>query len=111
MNLPFGLLHDYTDQGPLWDPTLSAYYYTYDASTQKFGSYDDTTPVNWLYYIGHWGDKQYPNSDPRQHTILGISALAQFQDGPTGPEDKYLNRTNVCPPDGVLCIVRPILGP
>lgn len=40
LNLPEGPIEDYTDNGPLWDPTLSAYYYTYDATTQTFAAYD-----------------------------------------------------------------------
>lgn len=48
---------DYTDKGPLWDPTLSAYYYSYDESTEKFTAYNDSTPVNWLYFLGAWGDE------------------------------------------------------
>lgn len=42
LNLPDGLILDYTDEGPLWDPTLSAYYYSYDAATQEFTAYDNT---------------------------------------------------------------------
>lgn len=57
VNLPNGLVVDYTDQGPLWDPVLSAYFYTYDTTTLEFAAYDDSTPVNWLYYIGQWGDE------------------------------------------------------
>jgi hypothetical protein len=95
----------------MWDPTLSAYYYSYDAASNKFSAYDNSTPVNWLYFTGHWGDEQYPDSDPRQETILGIDGLSKYVSGPTGPLDKQLNRTEVCPDNGNICIVRPILGP
>lgn len=40
-NLADVLLEDHCDTGPMWDPTLSAYYYTYNASTQAFAAYDD----------------------------------------------------------------------
>ena len=103
--------NDYTNKGPLWDPTLSAYYYSYDPSSQAFSAYDSSTPVNWLNYVGQWGDQQYPNSDPRQTTVLGISGTQKYQNGPTGPEDKDLNRSNVCPDNGYPCIVRTVLGP
>jgi hypothetical protein len=89
----------------------SAYFYSYSADTQLFTPYDDSTPVNWLYYLGKWGDDQYPASDPRQKGILGIDGLWKYVGGPTGPVDKDLNRTEVCPGNGNLCIVRPILGP
>ena len=111
VNLPNGPVEDYTDKGPFWDPTLSAYFFSYDASTEKFTAYDSSTPVNWLYYLGQWGDKQYPDSDPRQEDVLNIPGLYKYTNGPTGPEDKQLNRTNVCPDNGDICIVRPVLGP
>ncbi|KAK3674348.1 hypothetical protein LTR78_005817 [Recurvomyces mirabilis] len=111
VNLPEGPVEDHTDKGSMWDPTLSAYYYSYNAGSNTFAAYDSSTPVNWLYFNGHWGDQQYPNSDPRQTTIFGISGTQKYQGGPTGPEDKQLNRTNVCPDNGDTCIVRTILGP
>ena len=40
LNLPEGLVEDFTDQGPTWDPTLAAYYYTYDADSKTFAAYD-----------------------------------------------------------------------
>lgn len=111
INLPYGPLLDYTDHGPFWDPVKSAYFYSYDAASQRFTAYDTSTPVNWLYYLGKWGDEQYPDDDPRQQSILGIDGLYKYGSGPTGPIDKQLNRTDVCPDNGNLCIVRTILVP
>ena len=71
---------------------LSAYFYTYDERSEQFGTYDDSTPVNWLYFVGQWGDDQYPDSDPRQSCIAGIDGLCKYTAGPTGPYDKDLNR-------------------
>ena len=112
VNLPdVGVLTDYTDQGTLWDPLASAYFYSYDASAKTYTAYDSSYPTAWLQYLGKWGDAQYPNSDPRQREILGISATAKFSGGPTGPEDKQLNRTEVCPvAKGYVCDVRTELG-
>ena len=112
VNLPFkGLINDYTDKGTLWDPTLSAYYYAFDANTNTYTADDPSFPTQWLSFVGQWGDQQYPNSDLRQHEIIpGVSATARYTSGPTGPEDKQLNRTQVCP-TGEACIVRPILTP
>ena len=111
LNLPNGLLDDYTDQGKLWDPTLSAYSYSYDVTTNTYTPYDPSYPVNWLHFVGEWGDQQYPTSDPRQKEILGIALTAKYVGGPTGPEDKQLNRTQVCPSNGDACIVSPVLRP
>ena len=110
-NLPVGPVEDHTDQGKLWDPTLNAYYYSYNVNTNTYTPYDSSYPTSWLYFLGKWGDQQYPFSDPRQKRILGISATAKFVGGPTGPQDKQLNRTLVCPSNGLLCVVSPVLRP
>jgi hypothetical protein len=111
IDLPDGPVEDYTNKGAFWDPAKSAYWYSYNANSQQFTAYDASTPVNWLYFLGRWGDKQYPNSDPRQQTIFNIPGSQKYANGPTGPEDKQLNRTHVCPDNGNLCIVRSILTP
>ncbi|KAL8732295.1 MAG: hypothetical protein Q9166_002867 [cf. Caloplaca sp. 2 TL-2023] len=112
VNLPGkGLLTDYTDQGTLWDPLRSAYYYSYDANAYSFTAYNASHPTGWFRYIGKWGDQEYPDSDPRQHKILGIDATARFTSGPTGPRDKQLNRTDACPVvKGYVCDVRTEIG-
>ncbi|KAI4237408.1 MAG: hypothetical protein L6R40_005900 [Gallowayella cf. fulva] len=78
LNLPAGPIEDRCDQGTLWDPILSAYFYKYDAASDAFSAYDGTSPTNWLQYLGKWGDQQYPDSDPRQKKVLGISATANL---------------------------------
>lgn len=112
LNLPgIGLLTDYTDQGTLWDPLQGAYFYSFDANANTYTAFDPSYPTAWLQFVGEWGDQQYPNSDPRQHEIIpDVSATARFTSGPTGPEDKQLNRTEVCPTaSGYVCDVRDIL--
>lgn len=113
LNLPRGFLIDTCGRGTLWDPVQSAYFYSYDANTKAFTAYDGTSPTDWLSYIGRWGDKQYPNSDKRQREFIpGVSATAKFTSGPTGPEDKQLNRTNVCIEfNNLACFVSPVLRP
>ena len=112
LEIPEGPLEDTTDQGMLWDPLLSAYFYTYKADTKTFTGYDSSYPVAWLKFVGRWGDQQYPDSDPRQDKIFGIDASAKFVSGPTGPEDKQLNRSNVClERENTVCIVRRKLIP
>lgn len=104
-NLPVGLIEDHCDEGTLWDPTLAAFAYSFDQSSNIFSSFDTGVPVNWLYFKGHWGDAQLPDSAPGQVDVVG---QRKYVAGPTGPADKALNRSAVCPSaDG--CIVRPIL--
>lgn len=112
LNLVVGPLEDYCDQGTLWDPVLNAYFYKYDANANSYTAYDPGYPTAWLQFLGQWGDQQYPNSDPRQQEIFGIPQSAKYVGGPTGPEDKQLNRTNVCPASSqVECFVSPFLRP
>jgi hypothetical protein len=107
-NLPLGPLQDYTSQGTLWDPTLSSYFYTFNGTTNTFTNADGKSPVGAMYFKGKWGDQQYPMSDKRQKDFFGFK---KFTSGPTGPWDKQLNRTKVCPSNGILCIVRGQLAP
>ncbi|KAF2192600.1 hypothetical protein K469DRAFT_314988 [Zopfia rhizophila CBS 207.26] len=109
-NLPGGVLEDYTNEGTLWDPLKSAYFYSFSAGENKFTPYDSSgaTPVNYLYFKGRWGDQEYPTSDKRQVKLFG---QAKYSSGPTGPSDKQLNRSKVCPDNGKDCILRTILVP
>jgi len=108
LNLPGGVLEDYTDRGVMWDPLLSANFYKFDAGNSAFSAYDGQAPTAWLNFKGRWGDEEYPESDPRQVKLFG---QAKFSGGPTGPVDKQLNREKICPDNGQLCILRSILVP
>jgi hypothetical protein len=105
VNLPGGPLEDHCDEGTLWDPTLAAYGYSYANTSNTFTAYSGSASPNWLYFEGHWGDAQLPDSTPGQVDIFGQQ---KYVAGPTGPIDKVLYRTAVCP-DANNCIVRPIL--
>jgi hypothetical protein len=107
LNLPGGVLEDHTERGTYWDPILSSYYYTFDANANSFTAVNGE-PTGWLGFKGRWGDQEYPESDKRQVKLFG---QAKYASGPTGPADKQLNRTNVCPDNGVTCILRTILVP
>ncbi|CEJ57150.1 hypothetical protein PMG11_05855 [Penicillium brasilianum] len=98
LNLPTGFLLDYTDRGPLWDPTLNAYAYTYDPTTGIFTPSSPDTPVAWLEFNGRWGDDQPPG----EPTIFGE---AKYVAGPDGPKFKTLDRKYVCP--STPCVVLP----
>ncbi|KAF1983834.1 hypothetical protein K402DRAFT_396309 [Aulographum hederae CBS 113979] len=103
--LPDGIfLIDYTDEGPVWDPTLNAWYYSYDNASKVFTPYEEGTPTAFLKFVGKWGDQQYPDDDPRQYVLFG---QAKYSGGPIGPEDKDLGREKVCPDNGNDCIIRP----
>jgi hypothetical protein len=108
LNLPAGFLQDYTSKGMLWDPTLSSYFYNYHAENHSFESINGA-PLGAMYYRGKWGDEQYPDEDPRQPAPF--FGFRKFVSGPTGPWTKQLNRTKICPDNGILCIVRDSLVP
>jgi hypothetical protein len=109
------LVNDTTSAGPLWDPTLSAYFYSYTPFSDEnengtFVGSEGTTPVGWLNFEGRWGDEQYPDSDPRQVNYLNASTAWEWETGPTGPLDKDLNRTDVCPSaSGTPCVTLTVL--
>ena len=106
-------INDNTSPGPIWDPTLSAYYYTYAPSSATNGIFtpsDASFPIGWLLFEGQWGDEQYPDSDPRQVNFLNVSIAWKYESGPTGPIDKDLNRTDVCPKvSGTPCTTLSVL--
>ncbi|KAF2807813.1 uncharacterized protein BDZ99DRAFT_489398 [Mytilinidion resinicola] len=58
------------------------------------------TPVNWLYFLGKWGDEQHPDKGKRQKQLAGNR---KYVGGPTGPADKQLNRKKVCLDNGKQC--------
>lgn len=107
-NLPFSLLlTDYTSNGTLWDPTLNAFWYTYDVDSEEFRGAENMgieNPVGAMAFRGRWGDKQYADGDERQSWWWG---WRRFVDGPTGPWDKGLVRDDVCPDGGFRgCVVK-----
>ena len=102
--VPAHLVYDRTSQGFLWDPTLSAYYYSYDTSTGMFKQAIDSMPDDYLYYLGLWGDDQYPDEMEGQENFQGFR---KWTDGPMGPLYKHLEREEVCPSTGEqVCVVQ-----
>lgn len=98
--LPFGLLYDVTDKGSLWDPlhNFASYHYDYLADeTSKDSlqpsSLNPSSPTNWFYFNGHWGDKFYGLDDDRQYRI---ARQYHFVNGPVGPRFKNLGRKTIC---------------
>jgi hypothetical protein len=108
--LPWGLLHDQTDKGPLWDPALNSHMYTYDFRNDSLRSsnFTPTAPTGWFHYAGHWGDKQYPLGDSRQYLFAGNY---HYVSGPLGPKFKNLGRKKICQgQESDRCVIKNWLG-
>lgn len=108
--LPWGLLHDQTDQGPLWDPTLNLHMYTYDLlnDTLRPSNFTPEAPTDWFHFSGHWGDKQYRLDDSRQYLFAGNY---HYVSGPLGPKFKNLGRRKICQGrESERCEIRNWLG-
>lgn len=105
-------INDTTSAGPLWDPVASAYFYTFSPTSNSNGTFapagsTPSAPTSWLYYLGKWGDKQLPDSDPHQLSVYSVAYA--WEDGPTGPLDKFLNRTGTCPQPQEPCNTTTVL--
>ncbi|KAJ9652185.1 Vacuolar protein sorting-associated protein 62 [Neophaeococcomyces mojaviensis] len=108
--LPWGILHDQTDRGPLWDPALNSHMYTYDYEKDILRSSNITpqSPTQWFHFAGHWGDKFYPLGDKRQYRFAG---QYHYVNGPLGPKFKNLGRKKICGgPESAPCIIKHWLG-
>ncbi|CAG8980946.1 hypothetical protein HYALB_00003805 [Hymenoscyphus albidus] len=123
--LPFGLLADVTDKGPLWDPAQNylAYHYnttiTHNAdarSLQAATSQEEmnklqpalnnpNAPMGWWWYNGRWGDKFYELGDIRQWRFVG---QYHYVNGPYGPSYKNLGRSKPCQSGGSCTILESI---
>lgn len=100
--LPFGLLKDVTDRGPLWDLALNTYAYFYDYEADRDGNCsvslvpareNPEAPTEWFHFAGSWGDELYDLSDERQYRLFG---QYHYITGPLGPKFKRLDREKVC---------------
>ena len=106
--LPFKMLKDITDKGPLWDPALNhyAFWYDYEVEQEEADNLTDQErtsltpaasnpdlPTSWFHFEGYWGDDVYPLSDTRQWRLFGEY---HYTTGPLGPKFKYLERRKMC---------------
>lgn len=107
--LPWGLLHDETDRGPLWDPLLNAHSYVYNLTSHTLlsSTFTPKSPTEWFYFLGHWGDKAYPLEDKRQYYFAGEY---HYVDGPLGPIFKNLGRKKICINEGGCELKRELSG-
>ncbi|KAI0102761.1 vacuolar sorting-associated protein [Nemania sp. FL0031] len=96
--LPFEMLKDQTDRGPLWDPSKNFRSYWYDYSAAEGEGLEPTqenpsAPTGWFHFNGRWGDKMYGLDDRRQWRLFG---QYHYVTGPQGPKFKNLGRRKVC---------------
>lgn len=108
--LPWGLLHDQTDRGPLWDPLYNTHSYTYNYKTDvlRASTISPTSPTEWFYFNGRWGDKFYALGDKRQYRFAG---QYHYVNGPLGPRFKHLGRRKMCQgADRDPCVIRNWIG-
>ncbi|KAI0399817.1 vacuolar sorting-associated protein [Xylaria palmicola] len=96
--LPFQMLKDETDRGPLWDPSRNIRSYWYDYAAAEGDGLEPThenpnAPTGWFHFSGRWGDKLYSLSDERQWRLVG---QYHYVTGPQGPKFKNLGRRKVC---------------
>lgn len=103
--LPFKMLKDVTDRGPLWDPAKNSrmYFYEFDRPEPENSmnnpdcltpaAQNPDAPVDWFFYTGAWGDRLYTLADKRQWRLFG---QYHYVNGPTGPIWKNLNRERMC---------------
>lgn len=120
--LPFKMLKDVTDRGPLWDPAKNTYSYWYDyaqdlgdgldldddfdgeveflathhnanATSLTPTSDNPDAPTSWFHYAGPWGDQVYSLADLRQWRLF---SQYHYVTGPLGPKFKRLGREKLC---------------
>jgi hypothetical protein len=118
--IPFNLLKDETDRGPLWDPALNKYAYHYDYTLDIQDPDDESdpnhenhkiikdpqslipaaenpkAPTSWFHFAGRWGDEVYSLADERQWRLFG---QYHYVTGPDGPKYKKLHRSKMCQKD------------
>lgn len=103
--LPFGILADQTNRGPLWDPAKNTYAYFYDYEAEDAGNTTSSltpaasnpeAPTDWFHFAGPWGDELYDLADTRQWRLFG---QYHYVTGPQGPKFKKLDREKVCQTD------------
>jgi len=105
--LPFRMLKDVTDEGPLWDPASNQYAYFFDyLLDREEGQSGEKKPTSlapaasnpdaatsWFHFAGSWGDKLLELGDKRQWRLFG---QYHYVTGPRGPKFKHLDRHKVC---------------
>ncbi|POS85851.1 hypothetical protein EPUL_001541, partial [Erysiphe pulchra] len=111
--IPRHIAYDYTSLGHLWDPTLSALFYSYNSTnttssrsipreeTQSLSNRTyipavSSMPTGFLYFNGKWGDQQLKPGDEGQEEIRGFFKWTSGPQG-IGWGDKDVIRDTVCP--------------
>lgn len=101
-HIPFGLLKDETNQGPVWDITQNfrGFWYTPSDGTVSTasgagtgGAAEVSEGASWLKFGGAYGDQQWPTSRFGQYCV---GTECHMVSGPLGPLSKNLGRTAPC---------------
>ena len=79
--IPFGLLKDVTDKGPLWDPSLNKYAYHYDYTLESF----DDNPDNMPPLSADNGLAQTLKSASKHSSVKHPKSLIPAAENPTAP--------------------------
>lgn len=122
-DVPFGLLKDQTNQGPLWDVTQNFRGFWFTPSTGQVsiapgagigGNLEVSEGASWLNFAGAWGDQQWPTTKRGQYCIVDECYIVSGPTGkyptcpgashenypspvnPIGPLSKNLGRTAPC---------------
>lgn len=115
-HIPFDLLKDQTDKGPLWDVTKNFRGFWYNPSSRVVtpatgagigGQSQIPEGPGWLNFAGFWGDQKWPTNRFGQYCAGNECHMA---DGPTGPLAKNLGRTVPCQ-DETKCPIQTRLVP
>lgn len=85
---------------------MHAFTYDYRNDTLRSSTLTPKAPTSWFYYGGHWGDRFYPLSDPRQYRFAG---QYHYVNGPLGPRFKNLGRKRICQGNRE-CVIKDRIG-
>jgi hypothetical protein len=91
-HIPFDILKDQTDKGPVWDVTKNFRGFWYNPSSGAIsiasgagpgGANQPSEGASWLNFSGFWGDKKWPTSRFGQYCVADECLM---EDGPTGKQ-------------------------
>lgn len=97
-HIPFDILKDQTDKGPMWDVTKNFRGFWYTPSTGEVslapgagpgGAIEVSEGPNWLNFGGFWGDQKWPINKFGQFCV---GQECHMEDGPTGKDVLELPR-------------------
>ncbi|KAI9658649.1 MAG: Vacuolar protein sorting-associated protein 62 [Bathelium mastoideum] len=100
--LPWGLLHDETDRGPLWDPALNFYSYTYELPHKPFDDPDEPSMQPLPHSGGNSNSSNIPTALPSDLTDDSSSAPPSTNHSLTVPNRQPILRASRLTPHAPL---------